>query len=1472
MIYQSLNRTRIVERLRYHRTAAIAGWVAKHVGGCLGGWQPLRIGQILAFCGVVFFAGSASAQWQNQSLALKPGWNAVFLHVNASHISLSELVSDPANPVTEVWRWNPRIGAAQFLNAPDDSIAPNSQWTTWTRSADIPNTLRRLTANAAYLVHNGSGTGFNWTIKGTPELPDYRWSVDGLNFVGFPIPAGAAVSFQDYFGALPGDLGNQAEVYRYEGADLSAGNPRRVPAFVQASTTVNRGEAYWLRSDGDSLDRHFSPLEVEYTHPKGLRFGDESSVSGLRIRNVSSVPTTVSFRLSASESAPVGQSAVLAPPPLLVRGALDRSDLSYPARALDGTTPYTVDLPAAGEPGAEVEVVFGLNRALMDAPAGSLYAGILSVEDSGGRVQSGISVSALSASEGGLWVGEAKITGVGQYLLEYPKSFSVGTLAAIARTNNINNLALPGTAWETHNAGVSLAVLAASQDGMRLFGAQSPGRLYTSADGGATWVRRSTGRTAGDRNWSAVASSGDGERLVAAVEGGKIWTSINGGLNWVEQAAGAGSKLWQAVASSADGRKLVAVADGLKIYTSSDGGNTWVARDSARAWRAVVSSEDGSRWAAAATDALYVSTDSGVTWNHRSAAPSGIAAMLSSDDGLQLVAMVGREVHHSSDGGLSWDVLSVPTGASNTLRALTGSLDLQRLVTVDDANQYHVSSDGGANWVTRPFVLAGHLTASAISGNGSKLLLARSTGVLWTSDSSGSAWQARNENRKWQAVASSSDGTKLLAAGRVTRLYTSADSGTTWTPAGESAAWDSVASSSDGTKLVAASAAGRVYTSADSGATWRQRTRSNYLSLDGANAHGQLPAGVYFDGGSFTVEAWVYARSHRNWARLIDFHTDAPADGVWMALSEARTGRPTAGVFRGNDGGNHLMNTTGLALGTWVHLAFVFDNEANGATGTMTVYLDGVAKTSGTVNAPNAVTRARCYVGKSRFTQSELANAGIDDLRIWSAARTAAELAEGMTNSYTTNTAGLEAQFTFDRIVNGSALDSSGNGRDMALAGGADLHVLSGTGVAVTSSTDGGKLVAVVNGGRVLHSADSGLTWVSRDQERAWSSVASSADGFKLLGSVAGGSLYTSADSGVSWVERRNDLTRSWSAVASSADGTKLAGVVAGGLVHTSVDSGVTWLSRDTVREWTSVAASIDGSKLVATTTNAVYTSVDSGGTWTGRDLTDISDWALAASGDGSRLMALPQGQTGLSLVSDGHYLSYEADPISGLVRVRGPAGITNITTGLNTAMAPVPQPYPLRLIVHHDGSNNGGANLFQRIYLGQRPGGTSFAVTPYESLLDPARLAAARRISATHMPYSRTNSYWASASGSFGGSLVFNVDLDYRDHSSNPFLHGFHPDHDNLTADFKRVQVSGTESYGVRRRIKLSFGSGAEDFRSLTESGRLFSGTYREDISLSGPAGGAGRTYHVEGIFTLYRVLERSTLTTSAATPADTN
>jgi hypothetical protein len=200
------------------------------------------------------------------------------------------------------------------------------------------------------------------------------------------------------------------------------------------------------------------------------------------------------------------------------------------------------------------------------------------------------------------------------------------------------------------------------------------------------------------------------------------------------------------------------------------------------------------------------------------------------------------------------------------------------------------------------------------------------------------------------------------------------------------------------------------------------------------------------------------------------------------------------------------------------------------------------------------------------------------------------------------------------------------------------------------------------------------------------------------------------------------------------------------------------------------------------------------------------------------------------------------------------------LANATNTSLAPVPRSYSGRLIIHN--STNGNAVLLQRVYYGFDHD-TNVAVASGESALHSGYLNAARRVSSTFLPWTADNTRWALI-GNLGAAQTLSsapVTLPFSDQAANPFLHTYHPDHDNLNATFDGAQPQGVESYTVERVIRLIVQPPANDFGSIVSRGDTLSGDYEETITLKGFAPNS-REFRVSGGFTLKRISPVPTLT----------
>ncbi len=378
---------------------------SKRRWACLMGWIGLALSVSCL---------SSQAQWMTQSILVKPGWTAIYLHIDASSQSLDQLVGgDLANPISEIWLWKFSSGLAQYIDSPLSPLNGTSQWITWLRSSPgVPSTLLNLSPNAAYLIHSTATNNYTWRIKGKPAPPSYIWDISGLNLIGFATPSTNPPKFMNYL-APAKSINGITELYQYSGGNLDIyNNPGPV---VQYNTSVTCGQAFWIRA-ANVNNTYFGPFKVVLPNTTGIDFGDSASQFSLSLHNATVSNLTVTVKLLSSETPPSNQTPIVGTPPLLVRGALNTSNLTYACNVLNSGGSQSWTLAPNGQSGSDIVVFLGINRYVLTNNPGKLYAGILQFTDSLGFSEVNVPVSAQSASPAGLWVGNANVTQVSSYL------------------------------------------------------------------------------------------------------------------------------------------------------------------------------------------------------------------------------------------------------------------------------------------------------------------------------------------------------------------------------------------------------------------------------------------------------------------------------------------------------------------------------------------------------------------------------------------------------------------------------------------------------------------------------------------------------------------------------------------------------------------------------------------------------------------------------------------------------------------------------------------------------------------------------------------------------------------------------------------------------------------------------------------------------------------------------------------------
>jgi hypothetical protein len=173
-----------------------------------------------------------------------------------------------------------------------------------------------------------------------------------------------------------------------------------------------------------------------------------------------------------------------------------------------------------------------------------------------------------------------------------------------------------------------------------------------------------------------------------------------------------------------------------------------------------------------------------------------------------------------------------------------------------------------------------------------------------------------------------------------------------------------------------------------------------------------------------------------------------------------------------------------------------------------------------------------------------------------------------------------------------------------------------------------------------------------------------------------------------------------------------------------------------------------------------------------------------------------------------------------------GEVSVTNVgSTVPGSPGSTTARPFPLRMLVHVD--ENGLSRLLSQVYLGPLPSGLT-GVTTRESLLHPDRKAEAMRLVSSQMPLDRV----IAGSGSFavGNSISHVISIPFND-PANPFLHQYHPDHDNRDANLLPLKT-GVESYDITRNCTFTFTDAPPDGSFVSGWGTsVYGGTYSETI-----------------------------------------
>ncbi|MBT3265595.1 hypothetical protein HN371_00505, partial [Candidatus Poribacteria bacterium] len=206
--------------------------------------------------------------------------------------------------------------------------------------------------------------------------------------------------------------------------------------------------------------------------------------------------------------------------------------------------------------------------------------------------------------------------------------------------------------------------------------------------------------------------------------------------------------------------------------------------------------------------------------------------------------------------------------------------------------------------------------------------------------------------------------------------------------------------------------------------------------LDGVDDYVDIPAHAALDvTGDATIEAWfrtpITITAQTDFAALVQRVRTAGTndDNYGIVVGDGEYLR----FLIGTDTIEQSVDTVGFtaAVNTWYHVAGVYDASVP----EVRVYIDGVLNNAAAVTITPTAADGALQIGHTSYPGTPVYYTGdIDDVRLWSVARTQEEIANASTKLLTGTEAGLSGYWNFDDT---SAGDLTVNGNAGSFLGGA---------------------------------------------------------------------------------------------------------------------------------------------------------------------------------------------------------------------------------------------------------------------------------------------------------------------------------------------------------------------------------------------------------------------------------------------------
>ena len=171
------------------------------------------------------------------------------------------------------------------------------------------------------------------------------------------------------------------------------------------------------------------------------------------------------------------------------------------------------------------------------------------------------------------------------------------------------------------------------------------------------------------------------------------------------------------------------------------------------------------------------------------------------------------------------------------------------------------------------------------------------------------------------------------------------------------------------------------------------------LNFDGIDDYVKLPVIV---SGSYTKEAYINTNTLTGFPNILSGN---PTTGTALFLNSGRLAAGHGPAF------TDIVDPTPLVAGTWYHVAVTYD----ASTGLLSLYKNGSL-----VGSATAAAYTETFLNIGNFNNANYFDGNIDEVRIWSVVRTAAEIAANVSCPLSGAEPGLIAYYNFNQGAAGA--------------------------------------------------------------------------------------------------------------------------------------------------------------------------------------------------------------------------------------------------------------------------------------------------------------------------------------------------------------------------------------------------------------------------------------------------------------------